>query len=64
MTEQAKTTPDPRLAEGLDIDALRRSLRQIEAVGWALSHHLPVPSVSLSLDEALNLSALLNRTLP
>ena len=33
------------------------ALQKIDAVGWARSHHLPVPSIDFSLDEALALSA-------
>jgi hypothetical protein len=40
---------------------LLSALKKVEEVAWAISHHLPVPLLSLSLDEALNVSALIAR---
>jgi hypothetical protein len=44
-------------------DVLRGAMKRIDAVGWALAHHTEVPPLSLSLDEALALSALVRWTL-
>ena len=64
MIDESKMRDFRNLAEGLDIEKLRNALLKIDSVGWSLSHNLSVPSISLDLDEALNLSALLNRVLP
>lgn len=54
MPREPETTP-------LNAAALRSALKQIDEVAWALCHHLPVPLIALTLDEALNVSALINR---
>lgn len=48
---------------GLNIEALRTVQQRIDSIGWQLSHHLPVDRLHLSIDEALNLSALLARVI-
>ena len=45
------------------LDVLRSALQQINRIAWALSHHLAVPDVRFSLDEALAVSALITREL-
>lgn len=42
---------------------LRDLMCRIDAIGWALAHHTEAPRLSLSLDEALALSALVRWTL-
>lgn len=48
---------------GLNIEALRAVQQRIDSIGWQLSHHLSVDRLDLSIDEALNLSALLARVI-
>ncbi len=48
---------------GINPEIIRGILRQVDRIGWDRSHHLPVESLNLSLDESCQLGALLRRYL-
>jgi hypothetical protein len=61
MTDQP-TTPPPDAGQP-EVEHLKSAAKKIDEVAWARCHHLPVPLVEFTLDEALSVGALINRTI-